>query len=146
MSGRVESDMELEGIESGVKPYDRITFPSFREIEEAANYGDRDRVRGLLRRLHATARAGLEDRERLDWLDEQKSRHAAAWASPPVDEDGGGGPAYWRDPSVSWTVSREVKCGVYEFPQELADVRVREAIDTKRRSARSGRRDEGGGK
>lgn len=74
----------------------------------------------------ATAREqALEDKERLDWLETQKVERAATWDCDPCEV-----PAFWRDPSVCWSISQSEKCGTYEFPKALKALTVREAIDT----------------
>jgi len=59
-----------------------------------------------------------KDTERMDWLDGQKRKHAAHWS--------GHG---WVNPRVYWTVSREIDNGTYEYPIELSNLTIRQAID-----------------
>lgn len=60
----------------------------------------------------------MTDSERLDWLDKQKMEHHAIWT-----EDG------WLNPFVEWRVSKGMRNGTYDFPFELSNMTVREAID-----------------
>lgn len=69
----------------------------------------------------------LADKERLDWLEKQKSCRVGTWDGE-RDE-----PAYWRDPYVEWIVRRGQKDGTGGVPKELKAMTVRSAIDAARK-------------
>lgn len=82
-----------------------------------------DRLQATL----ATERASVEqlrkDGERLDWLEKQKQEHWSGWSSQL------GGPAYWRNPYVSWKIESSKSDGSGNMPEELKALTLRDAID-----------------
>ena len=86
------------------------------DYDESADY-----LRSLAKDL-ATPPSSPTDSEMLDWLEKRKLEHYGSWCG---EEDG---ETYWRDPRVSWGITRSQKNGTYSMPEELKKLTLRDAI------------------